>query len=440
MGWAEEEFGGAALGDARLTKRLVRLADDLSAHPQKSIPVACAGPAEVKAAYRLLDNEALDWRSVLEAHGGPTAARMAQEARVLCIQDTTELDFTGQPGIAGLGRLTYERQHGMYVHPTLAVSEDGVALGVLDAWMWARRPKGEADILESRRWIEGYERVAELAAGLPGTRLVCVADREGDLRGLIDRAAELGHPADYLLRARHNRALEDGGKLRAEVEKQEPLGEVEFALPPAPGRAGRTVRQTLRAARVGLARRGGQTREVTAILAREESPPEGEEPVEWLLLTNEKVETLEAACLRVGWYRKRWLVEIYFRILKSGCQVEALQLGARERLERALALYLAIAWRILHLVTLGRECPGLPCEVAFSAEEWRAAWVVAKRRPPPDAPPPLGEMILIVARFGGFLGRKSDGHPGPKALWEGLLKLMAYVEALQAARDVYGSG
>ena len=132
-----------------MTKRLVRLADDLSAHPTKSIPVACAGPAEVKAAYRLLDNEALDWRAVLEAHGAPTASRMAQEVRVLCIQDTTELDFTTQPGIVGLGRLTYERQHGMYVHPTLAVGEGGVALGVLDAWMWARKPKGEADVLES---------------------------------------------------------------------------------------------------------------------------------------------------------------------------------------------------------------------------------------------------------------------------------------------------
>lgn len=440
MSWAEEEFGGAVLGDARLTKRLVRLADDLSASPTKSIPVACAGPAEVKAAYRLLDNEGLDWRAVLEAHGAPAAARMAQEARVLCIQDTTELDFTSQPGIAGLGRLTYERQHGMYVHPTLAVSEGGVALGVLDAWMWSRKPKGEADIVESLRWTEGYGRVAELAASLPGTRLVYMGDREADLRELIDLAAEAGHAADYLVRARHDRALEDGGKLRAEVERQEPLGEVEFRLPPAPGRKGRTVTQTVRVARVGLARRGGKTREVTAILAREESPPPGEKPVEWLLLTNEKVETLDEACLRVAWYRKRWLVEIFFRILKSGCRVEALQLAARERLERALALYLVIAWRILHLVTLGRDCPGLPCEVAFSAEEWRAAWLVAKRRPPPDAPPPLGEMVRIVAGFGGFLGRKGDGHPGPKALWEGLLKLMAYVEAFQAAREVYGEG
>jgi hypothetical protein len=428
------------LGDPRLTKRLIRLADDLSSNPTASIPMACGGWAETKAAYRLLDNEALDWRALLEAHRQPTIGRMAGLTRVLCLQDTTELDFTSQPGIAGLGRLSYERQHGMYLHPTLAVSESGVALGVLDAWMWARRPKGEADVLESLRWVEGYERVAELAAQVPSTRLVYVADREGDLRALLDRAAALGHPADYLLRAKHDRVLADNGKLRAAVERQASLGEVEFQLPPAPGRKGRTVVQSLRVARVALARHQGATREVTVILAREETPPAGEKPIEWLLLTNEVVETLDEACLRIAWYRRRWLAEIFFRILKSGCRVEALQLSTVERLERALVIYLIVAWRILQLVTLGRDGPQLPCEVVFSPEEWQAAWLMAKRQPPPQEPPTLGTMVRIVAGFGGFLGRKGDGHPGPKALWEGMLKLMAYVEAFQAAREVYGVG
>jgi hypothetical protein len=193
---------------------------------------------------------------------------------------------------------------------------------------------------------------------------------------------------------------------------------------------------------VALARKGGAAREVTVILAREESPPPGEKPIEWLLLTNERIETLGEACLRVDWYRRRWLVEVYFRVLKSGCKVEALQLEKAERLERALVIHLVIAWRVLHLVTLGRDCPDLPCEVVFAPEEWRAAWVVAKRQPPPEAPPTLpptlGEMTRIVAGFGGFLGRKGDGHPGPKALWEGMLKLMAYVEAIQSVRDAYG--
>ena len=124
MAWAMEEFSGAALGDPRLTKRLIRLVDDLAAQPTQSIPQACGGLAETKAAYRLLDNDAVDWRAMLAAHGEPTVERMGREERVLCIQDTTELDFTSQPGIAGLGRLSYELQHGMYLHPTLGTSKN----------------------------------------------------------------------------------------------------------------------------------------------------------------------------------------------------------------------------------------------------------------------------------------------------------------------------
>jgi hypothetical protein len=123
--------------------------------------------------------------------------------------------------------------------------------------------------------------------------------------------------------------------------------------------------------------------------------------------------------------------------LKSGCRVEALQLGTRERLERALALYLIVAWRILALVTLGQKCPALSCEVVFAPEEWQAAWIVARRERPPSPPPTLGEMTRIVAGFGGFLGRKGDGHPGPKALWAGMQMLMAYVESIQSLREAF---
>ena len=135
-----------------------------------------------------------------------------------------------------------------------------------------------------------------------------------------------------------------------------------------------------------------------------------------LLLTNEPVTTLDDAVLRIGGYRRRWLAAMVFRIVNSGGRVEALQLATVERLERAWVIYWVIAWRMLYLMTLGRDGPDRPCNVAFTAEEWRAAWRMAKRQPPPEAPPTLGTMIRLVAGFGGFLGRKGDGHPGPKAL------------------------
>src|SRR5512143_2124617 len=364
-------MGDLELGDARRTRRRIRLVENLSAQPQGSIPVASGGWAETKAAYRLLDKPALEWRELLEVHTQRTRERMIGQPVVLCIQDSTELDFSTQPGIAGLGRLSYEAQHGMYVHPTLVVTPPGVALGVVDAWMWARAPKGAATFKESVRWLEGYGIVADLAETLPATRLVYVADREGDMRALMDAAARRGMPADWLVRAQHERKTAVGDKLWARLGASEPLGEIEFTLPAGPGRPSRWVGQTLYLQRVTLpARKGTPAVQVTARLAREEHPPAGEQAIEWRLLTNRSATTLEETVELIEWYRRRWLVEVFFRILKSGCRVEALQLGALERLERALVIYLIIAWRILQVVTWGRNCPDLPCEVVFDSEEW----------------------------------------------------------------------
>jgi hypothetical protein len=426
------------LGDARRTRRLIKLVDDLSAVPTGSIPRASGGWAETKAAYRLLDNEALDWREILEVHTRRTGERMRDQRVALCIQDTTELDFTGQPGIAGLGRLSYEAQHGLYMHPTLVVTPEGLALGVIDAWMWARGPKDQPQVKESTRWVEGYEIVADLAERTPDTRLVYVADREGDLRALMDAAARRGTPADWLVRAKHDRKTIAGEKLWDRLGRSDALGEVEFTLPAAPDRPARVVRQTVRRESVTLpARKGVPTVTATAILAREEHPPAGQKAIEWRLLTNRTAETLETVVELIDWYRRRWLVEVFFRIWKSGCRVEALQLGTLERLERALVIYLIVAWRILHLVTWGRDCPNLPCDVVFDPEEWQAAWIVARRCKPPTAPPSLGEMVRLIAGFGGFLGRKCDGYPGPKALWEGMQKVQAFAIGIAAAKQAF---
>jgi len=432
------------LGDKRREKRLIQVMESLAAQPQASIPSAAQGWAETKAAYRLMENPALDWRAVLEMHAGRTEERILQyQPKVaLCIQDTTELDFSSQPGIAGLGRLNYEARQGMYVHPTLVVTPGGLALGVTDSWMWARKPKGEAEFKESIRWIEGYERVAEMAGRVRETRLVYLADREGDFRELFDKGHELGYPADILVRAVHERNTADGDKLWESVANSQALGDIEFVLPADKDRTARKVCQTIYVQRAILPAHGKSPAiEVTALLAREENPPAGEKPLVWKLLTNRRVETLEEAAELIDWYRRRWFIEIFFRILKSGCRVEALQLSTLERLERALVIFLIIAWRILHVVTLGRECPDLPCDVVFDTEEWQAAWIVEKRCQPPAEPPKLGEMVRLIARFGGFLARKGDGHPGPKAIWEGMEKVRHYAVGIEAGRAVYvGAG
>jgi Transposase Tn5 dimerisation domain len=169
----------------------------------------------------------------------------------------------------------------------------------------------------------------------------------------------------------------------------------------------------------------------TAIFLTESRLPAGEAPVEWLLLSSQPVTTLADAVEIVKWYLCRWEVEVYFRIYKSGCRVERLQLEISEHLEPALALYMIIAWRIQSIVMLGRAYPDLPCDVVFDDLEWRTAFVIRHHRPP-TTPPSLADMITIIASFGGYLARKSDPPPGPKAIWIGLQRLRDFVVARTA--------
>lgn len=206
--WVAAEFDGLDLGDERLNKRARKIMGHLAAKPAASIPMACGGWGETQAAYRFFVNEDATWDKVLEPHWAQTEKRMASHPVVLCGMDTTELDFHGQKAV-GLGPLNYETRRGMYLHPTYAITPQREPLGVLDAWMWAREFRDElgvrAGMKESLRWVEGYERIAEIAVKLPATRLVYLADREADLVAMMWKAYELGNPADWLIRAKHNR-------------------------------------------------------------------------------------------------------------------------------------------------------------------------------------------------------------------------------------------
>lgn len=248
--WTEQEFVGLDLGDARLNRKAKKLVERLAAKPTASIPEACDSWSETRAAYRFLRNTDVSWEGILAPHWASTQARMRSQSVVLCIQDTTELDFNGQE-IAGLGPLNYEARRGMYLHPTYAVTAEREPLGVLDAWMWTREERGadgeRPGQKESARWVEGYERVAEMAPDMPDTRLVYVADREADMVELMRRADELGTPADWLVRAQHDRCLPEGEgvKLWASTTSVEPLGEIRFVTGAREHQKSRAVRQQL---------------------------------------------------------------------------------------------------------------------------------------------------------------------------------------------------
>jgi len=425
-------LGSVDLGDERRNERAKALLTRFAENPTASIPHACRGWAETMGAYRFVENPAVDWREILQPHWDCTRERMREHAVVLCLNDTTGLDFNGQ-NISGLGPLNYEAQRGMYLHPTYAVSTDRVGLGVLDAWMWAREFK-DADgkrggIKESMRWIEGYERTAELAPELPDTRLVYVADREADITALMQRAEELGTPVDWLIRSTHDRSLDDGEKLWSKVLKTDAVGEIQFVMAAREGQKARTVKQALRMKRVTL--RCGLA--VTCVIAREIDPPAGVKPVEWRLLTNRIPAGRDDLIELIDWYRARWEIEMFFHVLKNGCRVESLQLATVDRIERALALFMIVAWRIGYLMRMGRTCPDLDAALFFDPDEIRGAYLLMRKRMPKGVPK-LNEVLRLVAQLGGFLARKGDGEPGAKTIWEGLQKAMTSAETLRALR------
>jgi len=443
MSWASEEMAGAQFGDKRLTDRSASLLSALGAKPTLSIPAAARGWAETQAAYRFFDHGEVNAESVLAPHAQCTLERARAHPVVLAIQDTTELDFTGKNDIEGLGPLTYAAQRGLHLHPTFMITPERVPLGVFDAWLWARDPKtfGQSskglpiEDKESVRWVEGYQRLVEVAPELPETRLVYLADREADIYELFVEAD--GAPVELLVRANHDRALEDGARLRQQLLDSPALGNVTFELPRTAKRRARTVTQSLHARRVSIRAPNAKATlapsvKLTAVLAQEIDPPAGETPVQWLLLTTLPVDTFEQAVEKMQWYLCRWEIELLFKTLKSGCEVEELQLQHIDRLEPAIAMYLIIAWRVLLLTMTGRRCPEMPCDVILETDEWRAIYIVSERAKPPQEPPPLDTIVRMLAGFGGFLNRKHDGHPGNKSVWIGLQRTRDFVLGIAA--------
>ncbi len=269
-----------------------------------------------------------------------------------------------------------------------------------------------------------------------------MADREADSYDLFVAAPCPAAAADWRVRGQHDRVVSTGKTLRQHLDEAPVLTATTFERPPPRRHGAHGSSRT--AGRAGHApgpapRRPDRTLpevEITALLASEPQPPAGQEPVEWLLLTNLPVDTPAPTLEKLQWYLCRRQIEVYFRVLKSGCRIEKLQLETLQRLEPVLACYMIVAWRVLFLTMLGRACPEMPCDVVFDPAEWRAVYIVTQRQPPPDTPPTLDQRVRMVAGLGGFLGRKSDGFPDPQTLWIGLQRAADFVLAMDAQRGV----
>jgi Transposase Tn5 dimerisation domain/Transposase DNA-binding len=472
--WILTETAASDIGDARLDQRFRIVLNAMSEAPSFKFPAACNGRAETAAAYRFVDNDKVGQDQVLSPHRTAALERIRAQKVVLIPQDTTELDMTRPHEImAGAGPLNDESRVGFHDHVLLPMTPEGIPLGVVAADIWARdfdgfdkdadqkraeRRAKSIEEKESHRWLDGYREASRVAGEAPETLIVCLSDSEGDIyECLLEGQKKTDAPkAEWIIRACQDRGLivdKDAaagcptrlraqvastpilGNLTVDVREREPKSKDDRKRKQA--RTARTAELTVQAARVRLRgpdRPGGKLAniEINCVLVTEPNPPEGAEPVEWLLLTGLPIDTIDQILTIINYYCRRWGIEIYFRILKSGCKVEESQLETAERFLPYLALCMIVAWRVYYVMMLGRECPDLPCDIAFDEDEWKTVYTVVKNQPPPKKPPSLKTMVGLVGSLGGHLGRKGDGEPGPKALWVGMQRMTDLVRGWRA--------
>jgi hypothetical protein len=468
--WIAEEFSGVALGDKRLVERLKIIVQRMWQSPLASITAACRGFAEVMAASRFFHNEQVSQEQLLAPHREATLLRVTEHRQVLYIQDTTELDFTTKKKLQGVGPLSNLERRGFFAHNELVVSPERLPLGLWHTCIHARqdqehgksqqRKQKPIEQKESYRWLEGYGRACELAQLVPQSQVVCCADREADIYEIFalhqSRLAAGQTAAHWLIRSKEDRCLvlpqnqqpqpaQASLKIRQQLAQSPVLGSISFAVPAKEQtkkikggggtrkltRSKRVVTQQIRAIQVTLRppqRKGSKLPPVTIwiVQAQEMDAPGGEEPINWILCTNLECRDFSQARQMLELYLCRWEIEVFHRVLKTGCRVQELQLRTGEPIKLAILLYMIVAWRVLYVIHLGRACPELPCSVVFEEAEWHSSWVIIKGGHPPTEPPSLNQMVRMVASFGGFLGRKSDGHPGPKTLWTGLCRVQDF--------------
>jgi len=455
--WIETELAESQMHDRRHAQRLAHLLERLSEQAVSSIPRACHGWAETMAAYRFLDNPRVGLKEILAGHQHATLERLQAQEVILLVQDTTFLNYGTLRPKTGVGTVKERLREEYLLHLTVAFTPERVNLGVLGLRLWQRPPEPVAHERarkpiaekESYRWLEGYQLACEVQQHCPETLVVNVADREGDIQECLLEAMsrEGADRAEFIIRAKCNRRITKGHDqeyLWPEMQNTRPLGHLTVEVARQRERAPRQATLAVATRRVtftGARRCGGRLPPVavTVIYAKERRPPQGEEAVEWLLLTSLPVEDFPSACTIVHWYRGRWEIEVFFRVLKQGCQIEQLRLQTKPRLVNAIAIYLIVAWRIHTITMLSRAYPAVSCEVLFEPQEWQTIYTMLYRRRPPQESPPLREIVRCLASLGGFLARTGDGEPGVQTIWQGYQRLQDFISALETHRAVNAS-
>ncbi|KAM3113416.1 IS4 family transposase [Phormidesmis sp. 146-33] len=437
--WSEREFESVDLGDKRLNTRLKKLAEDLSTAPEAPINQASEDWAATKAAYRFFQNDHVTSEQILSPHRTRTLERMKAEAVVLAVQDTSYLNFSSHKHTQGLGPIGDSRSAslGLVTHNILAVTPQGLPLGLLNQTGWARsgynqqsereRKNTSIEHKESYRWIQGLELVQKIKP--ENTRVITLCDRERDIYEFLV-AAERCH-AEFVIRAAWNRHLKDSECPRPweHLQAQPVAGCYQITVPSRDAKPERTATLAVRFGAVTLepTQRPKQSLfyplppvMLNAVYVTEVDAPNLENQIEWMLLTHIALTSFEQALEKVIWYCCRWQIEVFHKILQHGCTVEQCRLQSAERLNRYITLMSVVAWRLFWITWMHRTAPTASARTILTELESRILLLLTNRTN--DAQPSnfcVAQAVIAIAKLGGFLARKGDGDPGPTVIWRG---------------------
>lgn len=464
--WIDGELSACKFKDARLGKRLTELMRRMSGKVGGSIPLACQDWANTKAAYRFFSNEGVDEQAILAGHFESTRERVqASVGPLLVLQDTTEfsykrdapekIGFTGETNSRKdkTGRLQKHTVCGMLMHSSLAVTSDGLPLGLCAIKFWSRKKFKGTNALkkkinptrvpieekESYRWLQNLRQSTALL-GQP-ERIVHVGDRESDIYELFCAAQALG--TNFLLRTCVDRLAGDGGHTIADEMQDvrvQGLHRVEFR--DKRGAMCEAVLE-LKYRRIRVLPPIGKQKlypelVLTVLHAQERDAPPDREALDWKLITNLPVCSRDDAIEKLNWYAMRWKIETFHKILKSGCKAEESKLRTAERLVNLISIYCILSWRIFWMTMINRVCPDGPPTLALTKTEITTLERVVTGTPAPSRKT-VSHYLTCIAKLGGYLARKGDPPPGNMVMWRGMTRLADIVLGMSIAKEIVGN-
>lgn len=464
--WVKLEFIKADFGDERLSKRLLSVSKGLAERFSSNIASAFPDWKQIKAAYRFFANSKVSPEKMLSPHIQETIGRIQQHNRVFLLQDTTYFNFEERSKTKGLditqrSKLSKE-SHGLMLHNTLAVSENAEPLGLFNQYFINRKQlKGEnhqdkrkirhwnsrVDEKESIRWINIVREANRTDFG--SSEIVHIADRECDFYEFFREA--MAYKEHFVIRAKSNRSINKKNRRESPsahlfdfLKAKRAQGKTTIDLQVNGDNKFRRAELSIIYATISMPPPPNKTvnkdgelpmLEMSAVMAIERNPPASAEPLCWVLLTDFPINTLDDAIEKVKWYTVRWQIELFHKVLKSGCAAEKTQLREAQRLKNYITLKSVVAWRLFWLSHAYKLRPESSCLEILTRHEWTILYRKTHKGKPPNKPSTIYEAVNWVAKLGGYIGRKKDPPPGMVSIWRGWLRLMNMVEDVN---DIYG--